>query len=174
LKPFIAFISGLIVCALGVYFTLDWQEEKIRFSISSPAKFGEINYQNFILQNTGWNPAKNLKIKVKHPSLTFKNLQSESPIKELQGSKGELVYIDRLRRDETVVISLAYKGSPLTSKSIIVTSDRSIAESIDLIVKRDSPLSIIIKWLTTLLSGVVLTLVYIKTYIAKTKGPVGE
>jgi hypothetical protein len=162
------------VCALGVYFTLDWQEEKITFSISPPAKFGEINYQNFILHNSGWNPAENLKLKVKHPSLTFKNLQSDSPIKELPGVKGELVFIDRLRRDETVVISLAYKGAPLTNQSIIVTSDRSIAKSIDLSVKSDTPLSIIIKWLTTFLSGVVLTLVYIKTYIAKTKEQTGE
>ena len=35
-------ITGIIVGAFGIYFTLDWQEESLEFSITSPAKFGEI------------------------------------------------------------------------------------------------------------------------------------
>ncbi|MFP3758627.1 hypothetical protein SB751_32610, partial [Cupriavidus sp. SIMBA_020] len=60
MNTIIGFISGVIVCALSVYFTLDWQEEKLEYSISSPALFGATNYQTLTIQNSGWNPAENL------------------------------------------------------------------------------------------------------------------
>jgi hypothetical protein len=74
LKFLSTIITGVIVGALGVYFTLDWQEEKLEYSISAPAKFGEINYQNVTLKNTGWNPAINIKVHITHPQINFSNV----------------------------------------------------------------------------------------------------
>jgi hypothetical protein len=171
LKSFIAFISGLIVCALSVYLTLDWQEEKLTFSISSPAKFGEINFQNLTLQNTGWNPAVNLKVFVEHPSINFKNIQSDSTLKELAGDKSGLTYIDRIRRDETIIISFAYEGSPLTVSSVKVTSERSIAEAIDINDKNSLLLNFnkLIAILTSILSGALMAILYFNQQLKKQK-----
>ena len=124
-------IAGAIVGALGVYFTLDWQEEKLIYSITSPAKFGEINYQNITLTNTGWNPAVNIKIFIEHPSIKFSNAQSKTTLKDLSAEKNGVASIERVRRDETVVVSLAYKGQPLFGTELIISSDRSIAEQVE-------------------------------------------
>jgi hypothetical protein len=171
LKSFIGFISGLVVCALGVYFTLDWQEEKLTFSISSPAKFGEINYQNLTLQNSGWNPAVNLKMFVKHPNIIFKNIQSDSTLKELEGDKNGIAYIERLRRDETIIISFAYKGSALTDSNVRVTSERSIAEAININDKNSLLLNFnkLTAMLTSILSGVLITMLYFNEQLKKRK-----
>lgn len=171
LNSFIAFISGLIVCAFGVYLTLDWQEENLVFSISSPAKFGDINYQNLTIQNTGWNPALNLNIFVEHQSINFKNIQSDSTLKELKGVKNGLTYIDRIRRDETIIISFTYEGSPLNTSSIKVVSERSIAEAVD-INNKNSLLEVfnkLIMMLTSTLSGVVVTILYFNQRLKKQK-----
>jgi len=80
LKFLSTIITGAIVGALVVYFTLDWQEEKLIYSITSPAKFGEINYQNITLTNTGWNPAINIKVFIEHPNIEFANTQSKTTL----------------------------------------------------------------------------------------------
>lgn len=121
-------ITGAIVGAFGVYFTLDWQEEKLRFSITNPAKFGEINYQNITLSNSGWNPAINVKLYIDHPNIKFENLQSSSSLKDISAEKNGLASIERVRRDESIVFSLAYKGQPLFGTEVKIVSDRSIAE----------------------------------------------
>lgn len=72
-------ISGVIVGALGVYFTLDWQEENLIYSVTAPAKFGEIIYQNIEIENTGWNPAVNIKVYVDHPNIGFSNVHDLPP-----------------------------------------------------------------------------------------------
>jgi hypothetical protein len=168
LNTIIGFISGVIICALGVYFALDWQEEKLEFSISSPAKFGETNYQNLTIQNIGWNPAENLKIIISHPTITFKNIQSDATLKELKSDKNGIANLNRLRRDETVVISVVYEGIPLTSDNIKVTSNRSIAKAVE-VNSKDSFLSLfnnILAMLTSILSGVLLTTLAFKRWLA--------
>lgn len=132
-------ITGVIVGALGVYFTLDWQEEKMNFSITSPAKFGDINYQNIALSNDGWNPAVNIKLYIEHPDIKFENMQSATSVKSLNAEKHGIASIERLRRGETVIFSLAYKGQPLFGSEIKVVSDRSIAKQKELDANTDLP-----------------------------------
>lgn len=132
-------ISGLIVGGLGVYFTLDWQEEKLNYSITSPAKFGEINYQNINIVNTGWNPAINVKVYINHPNIKFANIQSKTTLKDLSSEKDGIASIERVRRDEIVTISLAYEGQPLFGNEIKVASDRSIATHVEIDSEEELP-----------------------------------
>ncbi len=124
-------ISGVIVGALGVYFTLDWQEESLSYSVTSPAKFGDINYQNISIQNSGWNPATNVKLHIEHPSIKFANTQSKTALKDLSQEKNGIASVERIRRDETVTISLAYEGQPLFWSEVTIASDRSIAKQVE-------------------------------------------
>lgn len=124
-------ISGVIVGALGVYFTLDWQEENLIYSVTSPAKFGDINYQNISVENSGWNPATNVKLYIEHPSIKFANIQSRTALKDLSQEKNGIASVERIRRDETVTISLAYEGQPLFGSEVKIASDRSIAKQVE-------------------------------------------
>lgn len=124
-------ITGVIVGAVGVYFTLDWQEEKLKFSITDPAKFGNINYQNITLTNSGWNPAININILIEHSNIKYTNTQSAALLKPLENEKNGIAHIDRIRRNESIIISLAYEGPSLLGSEIKIASDRSIAEQIE-------------------------------------------
>ena len=124
-------IAGVAIGAAAAYFALDWPEEKLIYSLTSPAKFGEINYQNITLTNTGWNPAINLKVFIEHPNIKFSNAQSKTTIKDLSAEKNGIAGIERIRRDESVVISLAYEGQPLFGTEITISSDRSIADQVE-------------------------------------------
>lgn len=95
-------IAGAIVGALGVYFTLHWQEESLTFAITPPAKFGEINYQNITLTSDGWDPATNIKLYISHPNIKFNNLQSSASLKDISSDKDALAGVERVRRDESV------------------------------------------------------------------------
>lgn len=127
LKFITSIIAGAVVGALGVYFTLDWQEEKLAFTITSPAKFGQTLYQNITLSNNGWNPAVNIKMYINNDQIGFENIQATSPIKKLNNEKNGIATIDRLRRDESIVLSIAYEGYPLPGDQVRIVSDRSIA-----------------------------------------------
>jgi hypothetical protein len=171
MNTIIGFISGVIVCALSVYFTLDWQEEKLEFSISSPAVFGDINYQNLTIQNSGWNPAENLDINIKHQTITFKNIQSDTNLIELKNTKKGIATLNRLRRDETIIISIVYEGSPLILDNIKITSNRSIAKAVDVNNKDDFIYGFnkLMAMLTSLFSGALLTLIGVKYFLNKSK-----
>lgn len=132
-------ITGAIVGALGVYFTLDWQEENLIYSITAPAKFGEINYQNIHITNTGWNPAINLKVYIDHPEINFSTVQSKTSLKDLSKEQNGIAGIERIRRDESVTISLAYKGQPLFGTEVKIASDRSIALQVEVDDKDEWP-----------------------------------
>ena len=125
-------IAGVLVGALGVYFTLDWQEEKLIYSLTTPAKFGKISYQNITITNSGWNPAINIKLYIEHPNISFSTVQSKTTLKNLSADENGIASIERVRRDESIVISLAYEGQPLFGNEITISSDRSIAEQIEI------------------------------------------
>ncbi len=139
-------ISGVVIGVSAAYFALDWPEEELIYSLTSPAKFGEINYQNITLTNTGWNPAINLKVFIEHPNIKFSNAQSKTTIKDISIEKNGIAGIERIRRDESVVISLAYEGQPLFGSEITISSDRSIAEQVEAEDKEYMPM-----WATSLL-----------------------
>ena len=174
MNTIIGFISGVIVCALSVYFTLDWQEEKLEFSISSPAVFGDTNYQNLTIQNSGWNPAENLDINFKHQTITFKNIKSATNLTELKNTKKGIATLSRLRRDETVIVSIVYEGSPLILDNIKITSNRSIAKAVDVNNKDDFIYGFnkLMAMLTSLFSGALLTLIGVKYFMNKSKAVV--
>ena len=117
--------------ALGVYFTLDWQEEKLKFSITDPAKFGDVSYQNITLVNSGWNPAVNIKVYIDHPSIKNSNVQSSTSLKDLSSEKNGIASIERIRRNEAITIAVAYEGQPLFGNEVKIASDRSIAIQIE-------------------------------------------
>ncbi|MFP3350048.1 hypothetical protein R0K04_01380 [Pseudoalteromonas sp. SIMBA_153] len=167
MNTIIGFISGVIVCALSVYFTLDWQEEKLEYSISSPALFGATNYQTLTIQNSGWNPAENLDIYIKHQSITFKNIKSDTNLTELNSIKNGVFNLDRLRRDEAAIVSIVYEGKPLVLENIKIKSDRSIAKPID--VNNKNGLNEVIAMLTSILSGVLITLIGVNYLSVKSK-----
>jgi len=139
LKIITTIIAGVIIGGFGTYFTLDWQEEKLIYSLTTPAKFGKISYQNITIFNTGWNPAVNIKLYIEHPSINFSAVQSTIAMKNLSNEKNGIVSIERVRRDESIIISLAYEGQPLFGNEIVISSDRSIAEQIEVEGKEFSP-----------------------------------
>lgn len=124
-------IAGVIVGALGVYFTLDWQEEKLKFSVTDPAKFGDVTYQNITLVNSGWNPAVNIKIYIDHPDIKYSNVQSSTSLKDLSSEKNGIASIERIRRSEAITIAVVYEGQPLFGNEVKIASDRSIAVQIE-------------------------------------------
>lgn len=167
-------ITGAIVGVLVVYFTLDWQEENLIYSLTAPAKFGEINYQNIHITNTGWNPAVNIKAYIDHPNIKFKNIQSKTSLKDLSAEKNGIASIERIRRDESVTISLAYKGQPLFGTEIKIASDRSISEQVEIDDKSYWPTwvtaigSLLAFWLTIgILAGI--SIPAYKDYIKRAK-----
>lgn len=122
-----AFLVGILV----TYYGLNLQEEDLKYSITSPAKFGEINYQNIKIHNSGWNPAINIKIHINHPGIKYNNIRSESSLmRQINRNRG-LATLQRIRRDEIVTLSLAYKGEILSGDNIKIVSDRSIARIVE-------------------------------------------
>lgn len=140
LKFLLTVVAGIIVGAAGVYFTLDWQEEKLEYSITEPAKFGDINYQNITLSNAGWNPAVNVKVYIDHPGISFENIQAGVSLKSMSDEKNGIPEIERVRRDESLVLSLAYSGEPLFGSEVKIASDRSIAKQLEAEAKTEMPL----------------------------------
>ncbi|MFP3454535.1 hypothetical protein R0K30_23330, partial [Bacillus sp. SIMBA_154] len=78
----------------------------------------------------GWNPAENLDIYIKHQSITFKNIKSDTNLTELNSIKNGVFNLDRLRRDEAAIVSIVDEGKPLVLENIKIKSDRSIAKPI--------------------------------------------
>ena len=128
LKLFLSIASGVIIGVAGTLITLNWQEEKLRFELGSPAAFGEIVYQNLRLTNDGWNPATNVKLFLKHPAISARNVQS-TPAFSLSTEEPHLLGgYDRLRRGEAVIVTFAFKGTPIEARVLSIKSDRSVAQ----------------------------------------------
>ena len=131
MKFFTTILSGVIAGALGVYFTLDWQEEKVGFILDQPAQFGDITYQSLRIRNSGWNPATNVLLFVKHPSIRNSNVKATSGFRAYVGEENALGVIERIRRNEEIVVSFSFKGTPVATRDIIFKSDRSVASPIE-------------------------------------------
>lgn len=128
LRLLLSIASGIIIGVAGTLITLNWQEEKLRFELGSPAAFGEIVYQNLNLTNDGWNPATNVKLFLRHPAVSTRNVQS-TPAFNLSTEEPHLLGgYDRLRRGETVIVTFAFKGTPIEARALSIKSDRSVAQ----------------------------------------------
>lgn len=146
MKFLMTIFSGVIVGAFGVYFTIDWQEEKLKYAVSAPAKFGDINYQNIIISNDGWNPAVNVKMYVEHDDVTLDRAQSSTTFEPLLDERNGIAQLGRVRRGESVVFAFAYTGKPFSGSDVKIVSDRSIASLIELDAETELPF-----WASTLL-----------------------
>ena len=129
MKKFIlSIVSGIIIGAAGLYFTLNWQDEKLNYRLSEPAKFGEITYQNMQISNNGWNPATNVIVYLSHPSIKEDNIRANPEFNLKTAEKDAVGGFKRIRRDETVTVTFAYKGQTANPSYISIKSDRSIAK----------------------------------------------
>ena len=129
MKKFIfSIVSGIIIGVAGLYFTLNWQDEKLYYKLSEPAKFGEITYQNMQISNSGWNPATNIIVYLSHPSIKEDNIRTNPEFNMKTTEKDSVGGYNRIRRDETVTVTFAYKGQILNPSHISIKSDRSIAQ----------------------------------------------
>jgi hypothetical protein len=128
LRLLLSIASGVIIGVAGTLITLNWQEEKLRFELGSPAAFGEIVYQNLRLTNDGWNPATNVKLFLSHPGASARTVQS-TPAFNLNTEEPHLFGgYDRLRRGETVIVTFTFKGAPIEARMLSIKSDRSVAQ----------------------------------------------
>jgi len=163
LKFITSILSGVIIGAFGVYFTLDLKEEKLGFSLDESAQFGDITYQSLRIRNTGWDPATNVLLIVNHPDITNKNVKATTSLRPSIGEEGAIGIIERIRRNEEVIVSFSFKGAPITTRNISTKSDRSVAKLIE---KSDRPFN----WATFFIGAAVgffsfiFLGVFIKTY----------
>lgn len=127
-KFMLSIITGIIIGAAGLYLTLDWQEEKMIYKLSEPAQFGEITYQNMQISNNGWNPATNVIIYLSHPSIKQGNIRTNPEFNIEVKEKNAVGGFNRIRRDESVTITFAYKGQTVEPSILSIKSDRSIAK----------------------------------------------
>lgn len=117
----------MLIGAVGTYFTTNFPEEKVVFSLSAPAHFGDIIYQNLRITNLGFNPATNVVLSINSPDIKTSNIQSSSQL-NMTSTKDRLTgKIERIRRNESITVSFSYTGPELTPAAISIKSDRSIA-----------------------------------------------
>jgi hypothetical protein len=123
---FTSFLS-LALGIVGTLYTTNWQEEKLLFSFGEIAQFGDITYQNIRIRNDGWNPATNVIVQLNSSNISAENIKA-SPKFDLPPTDSRVGGYERIRRNEVVTLSFAFKGNPITPAMLTVKSDRSIAE----------------------------------------------
>lgn len=119
-------ISGIIVGVAGVYFTRDFQEEELQFTLSEPARFGDVVYQSLRISNIGWDPATNVSVGINGRSLKESEVRSDAALRA-SPALGGIGVIERIRRNETVEVSFSFQGPALSPEMVVVKSDRTIA-----------------------------------------------
>lgn len=122
-------LSTLITLAIGIFgtlYTVNWQEENLIFELGEVANFGDLTYQNVRIRNEGWNPATNVAIQLNAKYISNENIKA-SPKFELVQNENRIGGYERIRRNETVTLSLVFKGEPINPPMLTVKSDRSIA-----------------------------------------------
>lgn len=119
-------LSGIIIGIAVFYFSQDWKEERLVFTLAEPAIFGDTSFQNLEILNDGFDPATNVKLYVS-AKLGPRNPQFVSKF-DLTGDGQSFVGgFERIRRGERVIVSLTTKLQPLTRGDVTIKSDRSVA-----------------------------------------------
>ena len=122
----VAFLS-----VMGTLYAIDWQEEDLVYEITDPVFFGDVIYQNIRIGNQGWNPAENVKFQIKsYESIKEgkKEYRAYPPMNIPRNDKDLVVGgYDRIRRNEWVIVTFLSNDKPITSDTIVIKSDRSIA-----------------------------------------------
>ena len=129
LKTFLKLLVGFAAGAAVAYYSLHLKEEKLIYTLSDPADFGNLTYQNIEIKNLGWDPAENIVVSFNTtPVISYANVKASAPFLEVPKETGAAGKIDRIRRDETVTLSLSFPSTPLSPQVISIKSDRSIAQ----------------------------------------------
>lgn len=156
LKTIFKILFGSAIGILATLYAINWQEESLVYSLSDPAKFGEITYQNLKIKNEGWNPAENIKIYLGLEYINKENIQSSPPFNYIVDEEGVIGGFDRLRRSEVVTVAFSYRGASIKPSELTIKSDRSIAK---LEIESDDSISLVtilaLTWLGVLLVSIV-------------------
>lgn len=120
-------LSGIIVGMVGLYFSLDWKEEKLIYTLTEPAVFGTMSFQNLEIRNEGFDPATNVKLYIPKKSLDSKQIELVAKFDLNGDGQSNVGGLERIRRGERVLVSLTAKSGSLSSSDISIKSDRSIA-----------------------------------------------
>jgi len=117
--------------ALVAFLALRMPEEKLRFTLSEPAAFGDVIYQNLTVENRGWDPAENIGLSCLSCPMKPENIKSSASLITSSVPHGVFAVLPRLRRQETAVIALSYSGRAISAEDISIKSDRSVAEAFE-------------------------------------------
>lgn len=127
MKFILTILSGVIVGIVVAYFAQDWKEEKLIFTLTEPAKFGDISFQNLEIRNEGFDPATNVKVYLPKDILESRQITLVAKF-DLKGDAQSTVGgLERIRRGEHVLVSLTTKKGAVSSDDVTIKSDRSMA-----------------------------------------------
>ena len=127
MKFIFTILSGVIVGIVVAFFVQDWKEEKLIYTLTEPATFGAISFQNLEIRNEGFDPATNVRLYIPKKILDSKQIELVAKF-DLNGDGQSIVGgLERIRRGESVLISLTSKSGSASSDDITIKSDRSIA-----------------------------------------------
>ena len=120
-------LSGIIVGIVVSYLSFDWKEEKLIYTLTEPATFGSISFQNLEIRNEGFDPATNVRLFIPKKVLDSKHIEFAAKF-DLNGDGQSIVGgFERIRRGERVLVSLTSKSGAVSSDDITIKSDRVIA-----------------------------------------------
>jgi hypothetical protein len=127
MKFFPSILSGIIVAIVGLYFSSDWKEERLVYTLSEPATFGVISFQNLEIRNDGFDPATKVIISISKKAQDAKQIEFAAKF-DLNGDKQSVGGgFERIRRGERILVSLTSKAGPISLDDLSIKSDRSIA-----------------------------------------------
>ena len=127
MKFILTILSGVIVGIVVAYFAQDWKEEKLIFTLTEPAKFGDISFQNLEIRNEGFDPATNVKVYLPKDILESRQIALVAKF-DLKGDTQSMVGgLERIRRGEHVLVSFTSKKGSVSSDDVTIKSDRSMA-----------------------------------------------
>ena len=127
MKTIFTILSSVIAGIVIAVFAQDWKEEKLIFTLTEPATFGAIAFQNLEIRNDGFDPATNVKLFLPKKILESKQIELVAKF-DLKGDGQSIVGgLERIRRGERVLVSLTSKSGAVSPNDISIKSDRSIA-----------------------------------------------
>jgi len=126
-------LTTLVTAGITVATTLiavDFQQERLIYSIGAPVQLGDLTHQKLRITNKGWSPATNVKIYLDNSrsgSEPQATVEADPPFDLPTPAVATLGGYERLRKNETAVVELTFKGPPLTAAHLSIKSDETIA-----------------------------------------------
>jgi hypothetical protein len=125
-------LTTLLTAAITVATTLiavDFQHERLVYALGAPTQLGDLTHQQLRIFNRGGSPALNVKIAMARAQGADlqATLEPSPPFDLTSPVPGILGGYERLRRSETAVIDLTFRGPPLRPDDLTIKSDETIA-----------------------------------------------